>query len=144
MECVRVAIAGSRAFISASDFDPWMYICGVEQSAFMERSVQLFVAHLARNKESGHQLLRSANKLVISHVPQAIQSRQQLVVREVLLEMFWVFRQAVLIVHAKERWLPACLHGWFRKKGETDVESQSVGNKRKPTVKKNSSQSKNC
>ena len=62
MECVREAIAGSRAFMSASDFDPWVDICGMERTAFVERYMQLFVAHLARKKEIAYHLLCSANK----------------------------------------------------------------------------------
>ena len=46
-ECVRDAIAGSRAFMADAGFDSWVNICGAEQGAFERRYLKQFTTHLA-------------------------------------------------------------------------------------------------
>ena len=62
MECVRAAIADSRAFMTNAPFDPMVNICSVEQSTFEGCLMALFAIHLARKKETSYQHLHDANR----------------------------------------------------------------------------------
>ena len=65
MECVRHVIAGARIFLtSASDFDPRSCLCVSDRSAFIQRHLHLYEAHLARRKEESYQRFLAANQRV--------------------------------------------------------------------------------
>ena len=142
MESVWSAVADCRAFMSASQFVPWLDICGVEQSAFVERYMQRYIvcrAFVSQEVEKcAYQLLCSANKRV--HKSRSASDAESSAT------------SCAGSAHGSVVGVPTCsasregkremAASLSLKKSGKEVESQTVSKKRKTTVKTSSSQSK--